>query len=166
MLFLSYLEEELSPDVYTALVAYQLYYFTDTIVQSAIMDEFEEFVYNDPDTADYTTEDYDRIMYEIIAGYGIDDSDTYTFSCMEWLWRNVGISSPVYYLSYGVSAMASLNLYSQSTEDYDAAVEAYQKLQEEVDFERSFIGTLENAGIRSVFDEEAYIALFDIFEEI
>ena len=60
--------------------------------------------------------------------------------------------------------MASLNIYGQSVEDYDAAVEAYRKIQEEVDEEHTFTVTLENAGIPSVFEEEAYLILSDIFD--
>ena len=164
MLYLKYLEGELPEDVYDTLMYYQLYYFAELIVQATLVDDFEERVYNTPDIASYTTEDFDVIVAEVLADYSIDASDEYMYECVEWLWRNIGVSSPVYYLSYATSAMASLNLYSQSVEDYDAAVEAYRKIQEEVDGEHTFTVTLENAGIPSVFEEEAYLILSDIFD--
>ena len=77
----------------------------------------------------------------------------------------MGIRNPVYYLNYATSAVVSLNLYSLSVEDYDAALEAYRIIQEEVDMNRNFIGTLEKAGMDSVFEEEAYIKLQEMFEE-
>ncbi|MGN0432417.1 MAG: hypothetical protein ACI4EQ_08680 [Lachnospiraceae bacterium] len=165
MLYLKFLENELPADVYDALMYYQLYYFAELIVQATLIDDFEERVYNAPDIAAYTTEDFDRVVREVLIDYGIDESDEYMYECVEWLWRNIGVSSPVYYLSYAVSAMASLNLYSQSVEDYEAAVEAYRKIQEEVDAEHTFTVTLENAGIPSVFEEESYQMLSDIFKE-
>lgn len=164
-LFLSYLGTVLDTEVYEVLADYQLYYYTDSIVQATIMDDFEETIYNQSSEVDYTTEEFDEIMHEIISDYGIDASDEYTQACMEWLWRNVGISSSVYYLSYATSAMASLSLYSLSTEDYEAALEAYRIVQEEIDYESSFKGTLERAGIMSVFEKEAYIKLQEVFEE-
>lgn len=158
----SYLKDELPEKIYNALVYYELYYFTDSIVQSTIMDEFEEFIYNEADVTGYTVQDYDRIMYEIISEYGVEDSDNYMKDSLEWLWRNIGIDYPVYYLSYAVSAMATINLYSESMTDYEAATESYRILCEEVDWERNFTGTLEKAGIMSVFEEEAYHKLLKL----
>ena len=162
MLFLSYLGTELAPDVFAALEAYKLYYFVDTIVQATLMDDFEERVYNLSFEEDYSTEDFDEIMHEVIRSYGIDDGDDYTYACLEWLWRNVSISSPVYYISYATSAMASLSLYSQSVMDHESALESYRILQEECEQEAGFMGMLEKAGIASVFEEEAYQNLTEV----
>ena len=129
------------------------------------MDEFEETIYQLPDQVEFTAEEFDEIMEQIIQSYGFDDDDEYIRVNMEWIWRNVGISYPVYYLNYATSAMASLNLYAMSQEDYHAALEAYRIIQEEVDMDRDFTGTLEKAGMDSVFEEEAYIKLQGLFEE-
>lgn len=162
VLFLSYLKTVLEPATYEALEAYKMYYFVNTIVQAAIMDDFEESIYNLSIGDGYTTEEFDEIMDQTVRDYGIADEDEYTFACMEWLWRNVAISSPVYYLSYGTSAMAALSLYSQSVEDYEAALESYRVIQREIDMESSFIGTMEKAGILNVFEEEVYLRLLEI----
>lgn len=162
MLFLGHLKSKLSDEVYKALVYYQLYNFTNVIIQSTIFDEFEEFVYGLEDVSGYTTEDYDRIMYDIVLSYAIDDPYDIIPEGMLWLWKNVGIESPVYYLSYAVSATAAMNLYGQSVADYDAAVEAYRKLQEEVTYETGFKKALEHAGIPSVFEAQSYRSLFDV----
>lgn len=159
MLFLRHLATELDPKVFDALEAYKLYAFLDTIVQATLMDNFEEKVYNLSFEESFTTEDFDEVMHEVIRDYGIADGDEYTYACLEWLWRNVGISSPVYYISYATSAMASLSLYSQSVADQEAALESYRILQKECEQEAGFMGMLEKAGIASVFEEEAYIRL-------
>lgn len=44
-------------------------------------------------------------------------------------------------------------------------VEAYRKIQEEVNEEDTFMATLENAGLSSVFEEEAYENLLHLFNE-
>lgn len=165
MLFLSHLKTVLPENVYRALFYYEMYDFLNIIIQATLFDEFEEEIYKLADVSDYRTEDYDRIMYDIVSSYSIDDPYDIIPDGMSWLWKNVGIESPVYYLSYAVSATAALNLYSQSTVDYEAAVEAYRKLLEETGEESGFVGALENAGIVSVFEEEAYITLLQILAE-
>ncbi len=159
MLFLTYLETVLEPEIFEALEDYRIYYFIDTITVATLMDEFEEAVYLLPDDVDYTAEDFDALMEQLIRSYGFAEDDEYIRYNMQWLWRNVGISYPAYYLSYGTSAMASLSLYNMSQEDYDAALEAYRILVEEADENKNFTGTLEKAGIDSIFEEAAYIKL-------
>lgn len=159
MLFLTYLETVLEPEIFEALEDYRIYYFIDAITVATLMDEFEETVYMLPDEVDYTAEDFDALMEQLIRSYGFAEDDEYIRVNMQWLWRNVGISYPAYYLSYGTSAMASLSLYNMSQEDYDAALEAYRILVEEADENKNFTGTLEKAGIDSIFEEAAYIKL-------
>ncbi len=165
MLFLNYLGTVLDPKVFEALEAYKLYAFINTIVQATLMDNFEEIVYNLSFEESYTTADFDEIMHEVIRSYGIDDSDEYTYASLDWLWRNVSIGSPVYYISYGTSAMAALSLYGQSVVDFDSALESYRILQEECEQEDGFKGMLEKSGIASVFEEEAYIQLQEIMNQ-
>ncbi len=165
MLFLTYLETVLEPEIFEALEDYRIYYFIDTITVATLMDEFEEIVYLLPDKVDYTAEDFDELMEQLIRSYGFAEDDEYIRANMQWLWRNVGISYPAYYLSYGTSAMASLSLYSLSQEDYDAALEAYRILVEEADVNKHFTGTLEKAGMDSIFEEDAYIKLQAMCEE-
>lgn len=164
MLFLNYLGTVLDPQVYEALEIGKLSTFIDTIVVAVLMDEFEETVYNLPEQVNYTAEEFDEIMHQIIRSYGFAEDDEYIIAYGDWLWRNVGINTPVYYLSYATSAMASLNIYSQGKENYDAALEMYRIIQEEVDEDRNFMGTLEKAGLDSVFEEEAFIKLQGLFE--
>lgn len=164
LMFLRYMEKELDPQVYEVLEKYMLYYFIDTIVIATLMDEFEEMIYHQPAEADYSAEDYDEIMYRVLESYGVGE-DEYLREIMGLVWRNVGIRQPVYYLSYGTSAMASLNLYMHSKEDYEGALEMYRIILEEPDMKKSFKGTLEKAGMDSVFEEDAYITLERMFEE-
>jgi len=159
MLFLTYLETVLEPEIFEALEDYRIYYFIDAIIVSTLMDEFEETVYLLPDEVDYTVEDFDALMEQIIRSYGFAEDDEYIRYNMQWIWRNVGISYPVYYLSYATSAMASLSLYNMSQEDYGAALEAYRILVEEADENKNFTGTLEKAGIDSIFEVATYLKL-------
>lgn len=162
VLFLSYLSTVLNPDVYEVLEAYTLFNSIDIIVMATMMNDFEERVYNLPSPVNLTTQEFGEIMNAVILEYGFEEDDEYTHFYLDYIWKNVSISSPVYYLSYATSAMASLSLYSQSLEDYEQALEAYRIIQEEVDKENSFAGTLEKAGIPSVFEEDVYLELQEI----
>lgn len=162
MLFLSYLKTELDPEIYEVLEAYKIYAFLYNIVQASLMDQFEEIVYSSASGDGYTMEEYDQIGYEVVKSFGITEDDPLMFTLMQMLWRYVGINSPVYYLSYGTSAMAALSLYSQSLEDYDAAVESYRILLEECEEDAGFVEMLDKAGIASVFEEDVYIQLQEI----
>ena len=107
----------------------------------------------------FTTEELEKLMNEIILEYGFSEDDEYTQMYLDYVWKNVCISSPVYYLSYATSAMASLSLYNQSLVDYEQALESYRIIQEEVGDDGSFAGSLEKADIPSVFEENVYIKL-------
>ncbi len=165
MLFLSYLKTELDPEIFEVLEAYKLYAFLFNIVQATLMDHFEEVIYSTPLGEGYTVEQFDEVGREVVRSYGVADDDAYIHTLMQSLWRIVGINSPVYYISYGTSAMAAINLYSQSLEDYEDALEAYRILLEECEEDAGFQGMLEKAGIASVFEEEAYIKLQEIIRK-
>ena len=162
MLCLSFLEEQLPEKVYEALIYYELYNFMNVILQATILDEFEETVYKLEDVSGYQTTDYDRLMYEIAVSYAVDDPYDIIPEGMSWLWQNVGMESPVYYLSYAVSATAALNLYSDSTRDFETAVESYRVLLEEVDEDAGFCNMLEKSGLTGIFEEETYIKLLGV----
>ena len=165
MLLLSYLSTVLKPEVHKTLEAYTLFNSVDIIVMATIMDDFEERIYNQPSPVSFTTEELEELMSQVIQEYGFEEDNEYTYMYMDFVWKSVCISSPVYYLSYATSAMAALSLYSQSLEDYEVALEAYRVVQEEIDMERTFEGTLEKAGIPSVFEEDVYIKLQKILED-
>jgi oligoendopeptidase F len=106
-----------------------------------------------------TDKDFDAIMDNIIesnseyysaaiSAFGIDLNE---------YWKSVAVSSAVYYISYSVSAVAALNIYSMVLEDEEAAYAAYQALVETPGIEEmGYVEALTAAGIASPFDESSH----------
>ena len=81
----------------------------------------------------------------------------------------VVVDSACYFISYGVSALAALQIYMMaSTEGFDVAKDAYLKLFTYTDVEGGLEMTTEEvfeyAGMYFFNDEEIYISLKKFFE--
>ena len=162
-LFMKQLESQMGKSLYNTLVDYKLYADMCSVVVSMLVDEFEERVYSHENPASLTGEMLDAIMEDVCKPYGgimyINNSAT----DIQNYWRMVVVDQPVYYISYAVSAIASMDLFNIAQEDYDAAVELYRRLNEEVDLEKGFLGNLEAAGIATPFEDDVYVFLAERF---
>ena len=56
--------------------------------------------------------------------------------------------APLYYISYAVSALASLQLWTIAQEDFSAAVDCYLSILGQGAYEEGYFTVLENAGLR------------------
>jgi len=155
-LFMTFIEEDFNPKLYDALVSYKMYNDLGTILLSLMVDEFEERVYTHDDIASLTGDDLDAIMADVCQAYGGTEYIENALTDVQTYWRMVVVEQPVYYVSYGVSAVASLNLYTMAQEDFEEAVEAYRSLVEEIDLDKGFLGNISAAGIAGPFDEKVY----------
>lgn len=154
-LFITFMESLATEKCYNTLVNYLLYEDIATILICLMVDEFEQRVYS-TDLTGFTAEDFDAIMDEVALQYFPNgDVVNYTTNVNQY-WRMVVVDQPVYYISYAVSAVASMSLYTMAQEDYDAAMAVYQKLCQEPLEEAGFLGNLEAAGLDSPFDENFY----------
>ena len=157
-LFLKFCEGQMNAAVYECVRAYNLVSTCYTMMLATIVDEFEQTVYSldDETIANMTSEDFDAIITEICEPYGgakwVSDNlyDPYMY------WRLVTSTSPVYYISYAVSAAAAIEIYALAETDIDAAYVAYTTLVEGVTAEDGFINALKKAGIYTPFEEEAF----------
>ena len=161
-LFLSYLDEEMNNKLHDTAVDYKLYSDLVTIILCVIIDDFEEQVYTHPNVAKLTSFDLDQIMVQVCEKYGgIAFIENYATDIQNY-WRMVVVEQPVYYISYGVSAIAAIDVFTIAEEDYEQAVEIYRTLIEEVDLEEGFLGNIQNAELDGPFDEEVYIKLLEL----
>ena len=157
-LFLKFCEGQMNAAVYECVRAYNLVSTCYTMMLATIVDEFEQTVYSldDETIANMTSEDFDAIITEICEPYGgakwVSDNlyDPYMY------WRLVTSTSPVYYISYAVSAAAAIEIFALAETDIDAAYVAYTTLVEGVTAEDGFINALKKAGIYTPFEEEAF----------
>ncbi len=163
-LFLSYLDEEMNNKLHNTAVDYKLYSDLVTIILCVIIDDFEEQVYTHPNVAKLTSFDLDQIMVQVCEKYGgIAFIENYATDIQNY-WRMVVVEQPVYYISYGVSAIAAIDVFTIAEEDYEQAVEIYRTLIEEVDLEEGFLGNIQNAELDGPFDEDVYVKLQALFD--
>ena len=165
MLFTAYLESALSDNLAEALGGYKLAEMLELIIDGTVMDEFEEKIYKGKLPANADGDYFDRIMAETVESYGDKTTAEWFLESMLWRWRNDGITNPVYFLSYAVSAEAAINLYCKALEDYKGAAESYRLLAEGISEDDTYVQTLKKAGIASPFEESSYIRLQKLFSE-
>lgn len=158
-LFMSYLENKMNKKLYNAVVEYKLYENLCSILISTIVDEFEQRVYTHPNIAKLSSDDLDAIMSEVCENYGGIEFIAGVATNIQNYWRLVVIEQPVYYISYGVSAISAINIFTIADEDYQKAVDIYCSLIEDVDLEAGFLGNIQNAGLDGPFDDEVYLKL-------
>ena len=75
----------------------------------------------------------------------------------------VVVENPVYYISYAVSSVSAMNLYTMYQQDPEAAVAAYQLLTEQDWEEEGFLAALEAADLPGAFDESVYQYLASVY---
>lgn len=162
-LFLGYLSEHMDAEVFAAQKNMKLYNDLGTILVCILVDAFEERIYSEPNLASFTAADFNRVMEEVCAQYGGIEYISYWVTDIQSYWRTVVLESPVYYISYAVSAVAAMNLYTMYQDDPQAAVEAYRLIIETEGEDQGFLQTIQAAGLPGPFDESVYIALAQMY---
>ncbi len=162
-LFIRYLQGNISNSVHRAVVDYRLYENTATTLVCLMVDEFEQVVYN-TDLTGFTAKDFDAIMDQIAENYFPDGNVNELLADMNAYWRQVVVEQPVYYISYAVSGIAAVGLFTEAEADFDHAMAIYQKLCEEPVLEEGFLSNIVSAGLPSPFDEDFYEQLHQLLE--
>jgi len=188
MLFLAFLNEYFKdhPNLYKVIVLDQLFSTLSTITHACSIDEFECICY----TGEYTGTN--TVIQEIVADGKVtadEYDDLYTAICDPYglnklyyptYWRYVVIEAPMYYISYAMSAIPSVQIYAVAMDEgYAKGVETYLNLFTFTDDEANctidgegdkvvnlnYEETLEYIGLSSPFEEETYVQLKNIFNE-
>lgn len=158
-LFMNYMHEHMTPALYNVAVNYKLYENLCTILIGVLVDEFEERVYTHPDVASLTSEDLDAIMADVCDSYGGITLISNIATDIQNYWRMVVVEQPVYYISYSVSAISAVNIFTIAEENYEEAVDVYCSLIEDLDLDDGFLGNIQDAGLDGPFDDEVYLKL-------
>lgn len=116
-----------------------------SVLTGACFNEFEEFAYT---TENLNAEMLRNKFSEICRDYKLNLDDDYWTAV--WHLYN----SPLYYLSYSISAMASLSQLDNINHNYRKAVDNYLTLTsyDEVEFE--FMELLERSNMPNIFDKD------------
>lgn len=130
------------------------------IVDGCIFDEFQQYVYSHPvETVEELNEAYARIQEE----YGLSanrKSDSY-----RWMRVSHNFESPFYYISYAASALASVQIWSRSQVDRDAALALYNALVEKGAYDYGYCELLSEMGL-AVFTDGVRPCLEDFFDDM
>ena len=156
LLYLPYTEAMAGEDS-AAAYRYDVFYqiIGGAIVNGSLYDEFQQRVFAEENL---TVDKVNRIYHDVCAEYGIQlTDDTYGYS-----WQNIphNFQSPFYYLSYCVSSLAAIELFTTSLSDYGKACDDYLRLMEVGDAQ-GFRATLKAAGMADVFREETVAGIAD-----
>lgn len=161
-LFMNELREELNPNVYAVIRDYKMYKDMCTILVSFMVDDFEERIYT-TDVSGYTREDFDAVADAVCQAYGGADFVNNYLTDFQSYWRLVVMESPVYYVSYAMSDVAALNLYTIASQDTEKAYEIYGHLLKDVDLNLGFQENLKEVGLSGPFDSEVYEAVAKMY---
>jgi hypothetical protein len=157
-LFMAYLKQRMPVDTHEAIVNYRIYNDLAMIMICLMVDEFEQIVYT-TDLTGFTAEDFDEIMNSVCSQYVTPQYCYENITDINAYWRLVVVDQPVYYISYAVSAIAAMDLYTIAREDYQKAADIYQKLCEEPVLEEGYLANIVASGLSSPFDKSFYKAL-------
>lgn len=153
LLFLDYTDEIFGED--SAAVDYYIFAnIITTIMQACITDEFEVYAYDHPEA---TVKELNKAYYNIIKDYGIetfDGSEAY-----DWVGISHIYSSPLYTISYSISASSALDIWKMSLTDRNAAVEAYLKLVNKGQM-NNYQETIESVGLNNPIKTPNFDGLF------
>lgn len=166
-LLITFCEKYMDDDVYKSVRGHQIFMSCYPMIMGALVDGFEQRVYSltDAELENMTVKDFDAIMTDVCNPYGGVNWVKGMFSDPLFYWKLVAPTSPVYYISYAVSAIAALEVYAIAQNDYEAALDAYTKLVVGITPEDGFLGALEKAGLGSPFEEETFINIQKVLAE-
>lgn len=125
----------------------ELYNIVDSVIAGFAVGEFEYEVMKNFDEADETfvLETYQRIMDECDLGL-----ELYQVTHL--------YEQPGYYISYGVSALAALQIYTEMQESFASGVQLYEKIASvsSVDGEHMLRNALSICGFDDIFASETF----------
>lgn len=164
-LMLEFSKDLLTPACYNVLRVYKLYESLSTVIVSVMIDEFEEKVYtNAAASLEADLAVLEGYMDEICTRYGGKAFIEEYITDISDYWKFVVIESPVYYISYAVSAISSLTLYSMAAEDYTKALSVYNDLTAGELIQDAFLENLQKAGLATPFEESVYVSISQLIQ--
>ncbi len=156
LLMFSYLNKKLNNKAFESAQVYSISNMLYQAISSAIKDEFDEIVFSDPRSHNYSIDRLNEIMEALIAEYDVADLSSNITTQLMTHWNRHGIEQVGYYISYTASFVVALQIYLKSLDDYDGAILDYKNVVEKIDWDNTFLKTISNVGLLSPLDEELY----------
>ena len=161
MMLLVFLKQELSPNVYEAVKLSSVLDVLSACLISTLMNEFEMRVFA-TNVKDYTSNDFNAIMNDVVNDFDYSFVTNYLTKNINEYWKRAIVQQPCYYISYAVSGISALGLYSEasvSNEGYQNALNKYINLCQNADLSLGLLAILDDIDMLSPFEEDTYITL-------
>ena len=134
-----------------------------SIREGCLYDEFQNQVYSSPDmTLEEINQTFLRLSSEY--GYQYEEGEDQAYS---WVEVPHTFESPMYYIGYATSALAALDIWTESLEDREAAVDKYMRLTQ-IGGSEPFCKVMEDSGFDDIFQEgvigEMAVSIRDIMD--
>lgn len=163
MLLMQYLYNDYSEEAVDYLVTYNILNSFITLVSSYAINAFETYVYTHLDTI--TADQLDGIYKEILNSIpNYSALNSLISGSLDTYWYHVTVESPGYYISYGISLVASLELLAIADDDFNQAAEIYMNLG--AADTALFCDELVEAGLYSPFDPRTYEMIGEMMDEL
>ena len=124
----------------------------ENILYGCMQDEFQREVYRDPDM---TLQEMNRLCARIYRDYGIDSAP----EAYSWVFVTHMFEVPMYNISYAVSGLAAMQIWSRSETDFDGAVSIWEKFLDEGIYNRSYLEVVERCGLEKFTEPGAVEAI-------
>ena len=123
------------------------------VVDGCVFDEFQRRVYADPGMSlDEVNATYQQVCEEYgDPGTGPDD--------YWWQYVSHTFESPMYYVSYGVSGLAALQIWDQSRTDFDSACDTWHAIIDAGCYDYGYCELLERVGMFDFKQPDKVVAL-------
>lgn len=123
------------------------------LLAGCMEDEFQQRLYADP-SMDYAAAC--ALYRQLGEEYGF--ADVYVFEPSSWVLVSHTFTSPLYYLSYAVSAVTAFELLAASAQDFPQAADTYWQIQKR-SVSAPLLETLSACGLSDPFREETVAAV-------
>ena len=132
----------------------------DNLVSGCIYDEFLQYVYSHPDL---NVSGVNKAFADIASSYGMECYGTE--AVYSWMYVSHNFESPFYYISYAVSSLASMQVWTLAQTDREAAVALYNDLVSKGAYDVTYCQLIRDVGLR-LFTEDLDGCVRDVFDEI
>ncbi len=127
----------------------------NSIYSACMYTEFEIYSFEHPKAS---IEELAEEFYDLKSEYGYDNNSENGES-YDWVYVNHFFECPCYYVSYATSALAALELYEMSYEDYERACDKYMRISA-LSSAWCFKETLDYVGMEDVLEADNTVLIF------
>ena len=121
----------------------------ENVIDGCIEDEFQRAIYDHPDM---TLDEINKLYSKTYAKYNTWAEGDPGYS---WVFISHTFESPMYYISYTVSALAALQIWNQSQKDFSKAVGTWEKFIKVGTYNQTYLDGVGKCGLQKFTEKGA-----------